>query len=79
MERVRTIRTIRNVENLVISKTTISELLTALSARELDVLWDLAKTGLTIQQIADRNGLSISQCHTIRSSLARKAIAILGK
>ena len=63
----------RNLENSVLSKSTISEFLQTLSAEEFDILWDLTDKQLTLNQIATRNGFSISQVNTIRQSLARKS------
>ncbi len=67
----------RNLENSVLSKSTISEFLETLSAEEFDILWDLTDKDLTLDQIAARNGFSISQVNTIRQNLARKSTRLI--
>jgi len=74
---VERVKTARNLENLALGRTSAKHFIHSLSAEEFDILWDLTDRELTLGQIAKRNGFSVSQVQTIRTSLARKAEANL--
>jgi hypothetical protein len=63
---------VSSLEQHVESRILVSDLLSNLSPEEFEVLWFL--TGLLpMHQIAHFTDMSLSQVHTVRFSLARKA------
>lgn len=67
----------RKLEDSIISRSSVSELLSNLSPEEFEVLWGLTDPEASLEKIAANNSLTISQVNTIRLSVLRKADSFL--